>query len=399
MLRPSILPLNLFSLSFTPMDAILASRLLPTHSAPLFSSSSHSNPLLPPFSRTRRIRIRTLPSKSPKLPPKFPPFGYKFIAFGSIEAYRSSSCSERVVKNEQVASSILNFSKAEGKLLKCIAKQIVLALLCFAIGLVPIRGLRFSAIAAPAVVEVLDKKEKGKEKGKGHEYADCTRRLLETVSVLLRSIEEVRQGGNGDLKQVEAAWKAVKTKKEELQDEIMNGLYAELRVLKRDKRRLEERSEKIGNAVVKTKREYDKSLGNAGKEGGGDRTERLEKSLRRLEEEYNSIWETIGEIEDKILRKETAAMSYGVRELCFIEGECEQLVQGFTREMRRNGTGRYKRLYFVVLKECIFYFFGCWFQKQSKNCQVQFLSLPKLTFCSTRVLARFEILLEYSLIS
>ncbi|XP_062084344.1 probable inactive ATP-dependent zinc metalloprotease FTSHI 5, chloroplastic [Humulus lupulus] len=324
------------------MDAILASRLLPTHFPPLFSSP-HLNSSLPPFSRTRRIRIQSFASKLPKPQLIFFPNVYKFAAFSSIEACCSSPCSEPVVNEERVASSILHSPEPDGRLLKCVAKQIVLALFCFAIGFAPIRGIRVSAIAAP-VAEVLDKRvkmnEKEKEKGneassRSHEYADCTRRLLETVSFLLRSIEEARKG-NGDLKQVEAAWKVVKAKKEELQDGIMNGLHAEVMELKREKEKLEKRSEDIVDAVAKTRKEYDKTVGNVGKELG-DMSGRLEGSLKRLEQEYNSIWERVGEIEDMILRKETVAMSFGVRELCFIERECEQLVQGFAREMRRKG--------------------------------------------------------------
>ncbi|KAF4379841.1 hypothetical protein G4B88_012764 [Cannabis sativa] len=325
------------------MDAIIASRLLPTHFPPLFSSP-HPNSSLPPFSRTRRIRTQSLASKLQKRQLILFPHVYKFAAFSSIEPCCSSLCSEQVVKEEHVSSSSLNSPEPEGRLLKCVANKIVLALFCFAIGFAPIRGIRVSAIAAP-VAEVLGRRakenEKEKEKGnegssRSHEYADCTRRLLETVSFLLRSIEEARKG-NGDVKQVEAAWKAVKAKKEELQDGIMNGLHVELMELKRDKEKLENRSEEIVDAVVNTRREYEKSLGNVDKELG-DMKERLEASLKRLEQEYSSMWERIGEIEDVILRKETAAMSFGVRELCFIERECEQLVQGFNREMRRKGT-------------------------------------------------------------
>lgn len=304
------------------MDAILASRLLPTHSAPLFS--------LPPSSRTRRLRIQKIAPKSAKPQPKIFPIGYKFAALSSIEAHGSK---EPVVP--------------EGRLLKCIARQVALTLFCFAIGFAPIRGLPVPAIAAPATEE--KEKEELNSNPKGHEYASCTRRLLETVSFLLRSVEEVRRGNGGDLRQVEAALKAVKAKKEELQSEVMNGLYAELRELKRDKERLEKRAEEIVDEVVKTKREYDKSFGKKGNErGGGVRKEKLEGSLRRLEEEYNWIWERVGEIEDRIFRKETVALSFGARELSFIESECEQLVQNFTREMRRKGTDRYMRLHFVV---------------------------------------------------
>lgn len=211
-----------------------------------------------------------------------------------------------------------------------------MALFCFAIGFAPIRTLRLTAVAAPAA-EVLEKKEK-ELKSKGHEYSDYTRRLLETVSFLLRAVEETRKG-NGDVKQVEEALKAVKAKKEELQNEIVDGLYAELKQLKGDKERLEKRAEKIVEEVTKAKKEYGRSFGGAGKEKR-ENVERLEENLRRLEEEYNWIWDRIGEIEDRILRRETVALSFGGRELSFIEMECEQLVQGFTREMRRKGMER-----------------------------------------------------------
>lgn len=219
-------------------------------------------------------------------------------------------------------------------------KQIALALFCFAIGFAPIRTLRLTAVAAPAA-EVLEKKEK-ELKSKGHEYSDYTRRLLETVSFLLRAVEETRKG-NGDVKQVEEALKAVKAKKEELQNEIVDGLYAELKQLKGDKERLEKRAEKIVEEVTKAKKEYGRSLGGAGKEKR-ENVERPEENLRRLKEEYNWIWDRIGEIKDRILRRETVALSFGGRELSFIEMECEQLVQGFTREMRRKGMERYGRL-------------------------------------------------------
>lgn len=180
---------------------------------------------------------------------------------------------------------------------------------------------------------VLDKEVNSR----GHEYSKYTKRLLETVSALLKSIEEVRRG-NGDVKLVEAAWKAVREKKEELQEEILDSLDGELRELRRDKQVLVKRSDDVFAEVVKVKRDLDKLVGNVGKEKV---KERAEGRLGRLEEEYNEVWERVGEIEDRILRRETSAMSFGVRELCFIERECEQLVQSFTRQMRRKGIERY----------------------------------------------------------
>lgn len=323
------------------MDAITASRLLPNPFTPQFSLK-HRSSSLPPLASGRPIRIQIFASKSPKFHRCFFPVGFSFGAFSSVEAHRTA----RSVEEDEPVAKIVNCSESEGKMLKFIAKQTLLTLFCFAIGFAPIRALRVSAQAAPVATEkVLDKKQNGKEKklnSKGHEYSEFTQRLLVTVSGLITSVEEVRKG-NGDLKQVDKALKAVKEKKGELQDEIMSGLYSEMRELKREKEKLIKRSEGIVDKVVKTKKEYEKFLGNAGEEEGKDRVEKLEESLRALEEEYNWIWERVGQIEDRILRTETVALSFGVRELCFIERECMQLVENFSRELRRKDIDRYER--------------------------------------------------------
>lgn len=237
----------------------------------------------------------------------------------------------------------VNYANFDRNVLKCIAKPILYSLFCIAIGFSPIRGLRGFAIAAPVATEArVYEKQNVKEEGldtvslKGHKYSDYTRRLLEVVSGLLRSIEEVRRG-NGEIKEVEVAWEVVKSKKEELQVGIMNELYVELRELRRERGMLAKRGEEIVDEVVKAKNEQERLVKKA-EDKGKERAQRLEESVRGLEEEYNMAWEMIGDIEDQIARKETMALSFGVRELCFIERECEQLVARFTREMRQKGT-------------------------------------------------------------
>lgn len=240
---------------------------------------------------------------------------------------------------------IVHYANFGSCILKCIAKPMVYALFCTAVGFSPIRGFRACAIAVPMVAEaIMGRKDnvKGGEairlSTKGHEYSDCTRRLLETVSGLLKSIEEVRRG-NGDIKEVEAAWKAVQSKKEELQRGIMSELYVQVKELRREKVELEKRAEEIVDEVVTAKREYER-LVMKGQEEGKERVERLEENLKGLEEEYNRAWERVGEIEDGIARREFVVMSFAMRELCFVERECEQLVGRFTREMRQKGTAR-----------------------------------------------------------
>lgn len=195
------------------------------------------------------------------------------------------------------------------------------------------------AIAATVASEVkLD--NKGREiktevvfKEKDHEYADYTRRLLETVSNLLKTVEEVR-GGNGDVKRAKLALKEVKMRKEELQDEIMSGMYTELRELRLEKEKLVKRVGKIIDEVLMVQTEIESLKGE--KVGA----EELLDMIGRMEREYDELWERVGEMDDKMLRRETVAMSIGVRELCFIERECEELVKRFSREMRRRSIER-----------------------------------------------------------
>lgn len=195
------------------------------------------------------------------------------------------------------------------------------------------------AIAATVASEVkLDNKGREIEtkvvfKDKDHEYADYTRRLLETVSNLLKTVEEVR-GGNGDVKKAKLALKAVKMRKEELQDEIMSGMYTELRELRLKKEKLVKRVGKIIDEVLMVQTEIESLKGE--KVGA----EELLDMIGTMEREYDELWERVGEIDDKILRRETVAMSIGVRELCFIERECEELVKRFSREMRRRSIER-----------------------------------------------------------
>ncbi|GMP92514.1 hypothetical protein CsSME_00042709 [Camellia sinensis var. sinensis] len=301
-------------------------------------SLSHQNPIFnfhsfPPKHHRRRQQIRRISFKSsshkpPKpLPPPPPPTATKLPDSPIISNHQNQD-DNRINTNT---------------LIKYIAKPIVFTLFCLAIGFCPFRTgfqLQLPAIAAPLAGEVVSKRAKSKEKvvlkNKDHEYSDFTRRLLGTLAGLIRNIEEDRLG-NGDLKAVEVALREVKLKKRELQEEIMNGLYAELRELKGEKEKLVKQSEEILDLVSKAKREQESLLRSGGDDGeeAKERIAKLEEEMESGEKEYNGIWEKVGEIEDRILRRETMALSIGVRELSFIERESVLLVENFKREMRR----------------------------------------------------------------
>ncbi|GFP92574.1 ATP-dependent zinc metalloprotease ftsh [Phtheirospermum japonicum] len=210
-----------------------------------------------------------------------------------------------------------------------VAKPVVYALFYVVFGfLCPFLGFRKPALAATAVTQSVLSKENEET---GHKYAGHTRRLLEVASKLVKTIEEARKKA-GNENDVEEVLKEVKTTKRALQAEIMDGLYAELRVLKEERDELMDRLEGIVDKVFKAKRE-EESVSRKGKSGGGDRVERLREGRRGLEREYDDVAGRIGEIEDLIETKETIALSVGVRELLFIERECEGLVERFLKEM------------------------------------------------------------------
>ncbi|KAK4851831.1 hypothetical protein QYF36_018762 [Acer negundo] len=322
------------------MDSIFISSSLTTPFASQFSPP-HQNPNFPQIVTKRHSKIRILSSKHPKRLSKFFPSSWRIFKFGPPEASGTSQCCKQEEKSILEASIISN-QKTEPVI--SITKSIVYAIVCIAVGFSPFVSFKGVAIAAPVASGVVsDKKERVKRrdsesefilKAKDHEYSDCTRRLLETVSSVLRVIEEVR-GGNGDEESVKSALKAVRVRKEELQNEIMSRLYEYLREMKKQKNELLKRGDEIVDEVLKVQRLSEKLEGEA-------KTERLEQ-MRRMEGEYGEVWERVGEIEDAILRRETMALSAGVRELCFIERESEELVKRFIRDMKRKSIESLKK--------------------------------------------------------
>ncbi|XP_042502449.1 probable inactive ATP-dependent zinc metalloprotease FTSHI 5, chloroplastic isoform X2 [Macadamia integrifolia] len=230
--------------------------------------------------------------------------------------------------------------KSEKKtLVESIRKLIVVSLCCIAFGLLPFHTIQVSPVAAAAaaaapVVGVATKGETRTKKEKEHEYSDYTRKLLEVVSKLLRRIEDVRSS-KADMKEVKIALREVKLRKEELQDRILEELNTELREMRNEKTRLVDRSDKILDSVTKTRRELDKLTSTVSNgEEEKEQMEKLEMDMSAAEKEYNGIWEKVGEIEDRILRRETMAFSIGIRELSFIERESENLVKNFGHELK-----------------------------------------------------------------
>ncbi|KAI3812339.1 hypothetical protein L1987_17046 [Smallanthus sonchifolius] len=254
--------------------------------------------------------------------------------------------------------------------IKQISKPIAIAVIWIVIGLCPVLGFQQNpAIAAPVLSEVLkvkrSKTKQGERNWNDHEFSGYTRRLLETVSKLVRVIEEIRSD-NGDLNNVNVALQDVKLKKKELQDEIMSKLYAELSVLRGKKTELDRKSGEILDSMIKSKKERDRILESSGEKKGKDKVlVELDEVISDKEKEFMLISEEIGEIEDQMSVKETMALSIGVRELCFIERESTLLVENFVREMKRKDNNRMPKSSLTKLSRSEI-------QKQLQTAQKQF---------------------------
>ncbi|KAJ6883908.1 inactive ATP-dependent zinc metalloprotease FTSHI 5 [Populus alba x Populus x berolinensis] len=312
-------------------------------------SLSHLFPLHKDPPSPIKYRIRT--TKLHRNRHKALPFVHSLCVFGFQGASKCSKSSQdlpldsprRLKQEKDLVFSNGFLSKPEKGVFQCITRPIVLTLFCIAIGFYPLGALPPLAVADVAVASEVAVKKKEKKLNKEsnlkeHEFSNYTKSLLEEVSRLLKRIEEVRKG-NGSVEEVKLVLKAVKGRKEELQREIMEGMYLEVRQLRKEKGKMENRSEEIVEEVEKEKKEYD----NLREEGEKERMEALEERMRVMDEEYTSVWERIGEIGGEILRRETMALSVGVRELCFIERECEELVKRFSQEMRQKSTDSQKK--------------------------------------------------------
>lgn len=312
-------------------------------------SLSHLFPLHKDPPSPIKYRIRT--TKLQRNRHKALPFVHSLCVFGFQGASKCSKSSQdlpldsprRLKQEKELVFSNGFLSKPEKGVFQCITRPIVLTLFCIAIGFYPLGALPPLAVADVAVASEVAVKKKEKKLNKEsnlkeHEFSNYTKSLLEEVSRLLKRIEEVRKG-NGSVDEVKLVLKAVKGRKEELQREIMEGMYLEVRLLRKEKGKMENRSEEIVEEVEKEKKEFD----NLREESDKERMEALEERMRVMDEEYTSVWERIGEIGGEILRRETMALSVGVRELCFIERECEELVKRFSQEMRQKSTDSQKK--------------------------------------------------------
>ncbi|KAI5398282.1 probable inactive ATP-dependent zinc metalloprotease FTSHI 5, chloroplastic [Lathyrus oleraceus] len=240
-------------------------------------------------------------------------------------------------RNETVLAVTRQNQEERTTISECLTKELVRSLFCFAVGVSAFGAFRIApALAIPTMPWVVFS-DKKKVKRNTHEYSDCTKRVLETVPGLLRSIEEARKG-DADMEAVRRALDVVRLEKEKSEREILERMHPQLMDLKKELQKLELREVEISGKIEAVKREYDRLTGSelvVGKVVNEVEKKMLEQSMVELVKNYNEISEKIGEVEGVISRKETVALSYGVLEVLFIERECEQLVERFKQEVKQ----------------------------------------------------------------
>ncbi|CAA6654379.1 unnamed protein product [Spirodela intermedia] len=217
---------------------------------------------------------------------------------------------------------------------KNLARPLTLALFCAAVGFLPFPVQRVHVLAAPAATVTSKDETRGKAGAKSevlspldHEFSSYTRRLLESVSVLLQRIEAVKLS-KGNMNAVHEALREVKVKRKEVQKEVLDVLNSELRLLRKEKLELVKQSGEVLDAALTAGKERDRLL-DKDSEDVKEKVAILENRINLADEEYNVLWEKVGELDDKMLRRETLTYSIAIRELSFIERESELLVERF----------------------------------------------------------------------
>ena len=232
------------------------------------------------------------------------------------------------------SSSIGNTALELGK---NIAKPLALSLLFAAVGFLPFPRQRLLVLAAPPATVTSNSNISHLD----HEFSDYTRKLLESVSVLLQKIDDVKLL-KGNVDDVDMALRGIKLKRKELQKEVLGVLNSELSLLRKEKVELVKRSEEILDAALAVGKERDKLLEkNTDDVEVNEKLANLEKKINIADEEYNFLWEKIGNLDDAILRRETLTYSIGIRELSFIERESELLVERFRLWLKQGAVKRY----------------------------------------------------------
>ncbi|XP_042464701.1 probable inactive ATP-dependent zinc metalloprotease FTSHI 5, chloroplastic [Zingiber officinale] len=302
-------------------------------------------PLLPPSSPFSRSRLPLPPTFLRSKPRRFLlRCGVRPVA-ALLPPLNPSVRSSTTAPTLQSEEKLQNLSRLYDALLCRIGKPLAFLFFCAAIGFLPVPTAGIHAFAANATVELKERRKTAREqKGatfKDHEFSQYTRRLLAAVSGLLHRIEEV-ESSKGDMAGVQEALKVVKEKRREVQEEVIRKLNMELEKLQREKAKLTKQSEDVMNSALADKKKLDAWL----KKGGGGTRKRgnvqaLENSLDAAENEYSDLSEKMSDIDDRISRWETLTYSIAIRELSFIERECELLVERFGRRLTQDSAESY----------------------------------------------------------
>ncbi|KAJ3708584.1 hypothetical protein LUZ61_012289 [Rhynchospora tenuis] len=229
-------------------------------------------------------------------------------------------------------------------------KPFAIMLFSIALSLTPNPFFKGYAFANPAMVTSRNNVKSKKENSlNDHEFSVYTERLLDCVPILHKRIKEVieEKGGMG---LVQEALKEVKKRGNEIQKEILHNLWNELEQLGNEKVECLTKAEMMLEKVLPVREELGKLVrrekARAGESKGEvavtetQRIVELERRLEGLEREFSGLIAKAEDLNQKIEMRERFTISVGMRELLFVERECEELVGKLNQSLKQKELDR-----------------------------------------------------------
>ncbi|KAJ4810110.1 ATP-dependent zinc metalloprotease FtsH [Rhynchospora pubera] len=298
--------------------------------------SSRKNPPFSFFPHGRRCRLvvptSSLPSKSKTISI---PFSKRSSSISPLKSHSSSEPS-----NHFHFSSILYHAH----------KPFAIMLFSIALSLTPHPFSKGYAIAKPAKVTSQNNvKSKKQNSSNEHEFSVYTERLLDCVPILENRIKEVIEE-KGDMGLVQEALKEVRKRGNEIQKKILHNLWKELEQLGNEKVQCLTKAEMMLEKVLPVREELGKLVRREKVTAGESKAEvaikerqrivELERRLEGLEREYNGLIEKAEDFNQKIEMRERFTISVGMREILFVERECEELVGKLNQSLKQKELDR-----------------------------------------------------------
>lgn len=278
---------------------------------------------------TASLYPKTKATSAPRPPPNL----------SSLQPFNSHS-SPKTSKGLQF-SSLLNHAR----------QPFVIMLFSIVLGFTPNPHSNLYAIAVPAMVASQNvAKSKKADASNDHEFSVYTKELLESVPILEERIKEVKEG-KGEMSVVKEALKTIREKRKRIEKVILGNLGKETEQLVIEKVQYLSKAEAILEVAFQLREELSKLMRREKARSGTskgevvvkekERIDELEGRLEELEREFNGLAENVQELDQRIEMRERFTISVGIREIMFVERECEELVGELNKWLEQKEIERY----------------------------------------------------------